>query len=124
VFTDDVLRYAIAEGRHEVEYTEDDEQAYQLHSVKSIYKWDFTFHAILELVNPFILSPSVRPICLPPIPKNVSITTSSDIVTISTNDQKISYLKNIEQIIIRKSELIINRQKSSKIMDDKYTDKK
>ncbi|KAH8281053.1 hypothetical protein KR054_008288, partial [Drosophila jambulina] len=104
ISTDDNLRYAIAEGLHKVEYTEYDEQAYKLHSVNNIFK--SRIHAILDLVNPFILSPSVRPICLPPIPQNVSYTASKYDVTITENGQNISYVKTIAKDIISHTNLI------------------
>nr|XP_017104221.2 modular serine protease-like [Drosophila bipectinata] len=62
--TDNVEKFVIAEGNQTKAFDPDHEHSYNLHKVESISKsGDFT---LLKLQDPFILSPSVRPICLPP----------------------------------------------------------
>ncbi|XP_034662859.1 uncharacterized protein LOC117897890 [Drosophila subobscura] len=110
-----VMRYAIAEGNRWASFVRNEEHPYELHNVAN------TFHGqqetILQMVNPLILSASVRPICLPPIPGTGTMTYYTQLTRYITtlDNQKIYYLVNISLEFLKQMKLFeINAQRGPK----------
>ncbi|EDX11986.1 GD19936 [Drosophila simulans] len=101
--TVDVMRYAIVTGEHLIAFKNYDESPYKVYLVESIHKG--SQNALVGIVEPFIFSPLVRPICLPPIPEWYALSSNSTAYTTS-NGIKTNYLINIEDDIREKIKLI------------------
>ncbi|XP_033245673.1 modular serine protease [Drosophila miranda] len=89
------MRYAIAEGIQSASFMKNGEYSYMLHNVASIFNSQKI--SLLKLVNPLILSTSVRPICMP---SREYHTNSSDLTITSDNQKKYS-LVSIEESMLK-----------------------
>ncbi|XP_041451048.1 modular serine protease-like [Drosophila obscura] len=102
---EDVMHYAIAEGDQKTSFRKNEEHPYALHNVALISKSQIQTR--LLLVNPFILSASLRPICLPPLPNVPQKRHPNWIISITTADNQTIFYKCI-------AEEFLNQKKKTK----------
>ncbi|XP_017081818.1 uncharacterized protein LOC108115081 [Drosophila eugracilis] len=101
--TDDVMRYSIVIGEHKVAFNDYDASPYRVRFIESIYK--SRHNALLSIADPFIFSPLVRPICIPPIRQWYALSSNSTAYTYEKLI-KINYLINIEDDIRQEINLV------------------